>query len=89
MPLEGKVLLNQAETLSMVYRECSRLQGGRFLIKEDQVRLQHMRRYLQNLPCTPTRESAAYITRDHIKMVASGKARSRDFVSKQGWSIWT
>ena len=43
-----------------------------------------MRRYLQNLPCTPVRESSGYITRDHIRMVAPGKARGRDFVSRQG-----
>ena len=84
MPLEGKVLLNQAETLSLVYRDRSRLQGRRFLIKEDPEKLQHLRRYLQNLPCTPVRASSGYITREHIKMVASGKARGRDFVSRQG-----
>ena len=54
------------------------------MIKEDPLRLQQMRRYLENLPCTPTRESSAYITRDHMKMVASGAARGRDFVSRQG-----
>ena len=54
------------------------------MVKDDPVRLQQMRRYLQNLPCTPTRESLAYITKDHMKMVASGKARGRDFVSRQG-----
>ena len=82
MPLEGRVLLNQAETLSLVYRDRSRLQGTKFLIKEDPVKLQQMRRYLQNLPCTPVRESSGYITRDHIRMVSSGKARGRDFVSR-------
>ena len=46
MPLEGKVLLNQAETLPLVYRDRSQLQGTRLLIKDDPVRLQQMRRYL-------------------------------------------
>ena len=84
MPLEGKALLNPAEALSLVYRDRNRLPGARLRIKADPVRLQQMRRYLQNLLCTPTHKSSGYITRDHMQMVASGKAGGRDFVSRQG-----
>ena len=46
MPLEGKALLNQAETLSQVYRDRRRLQGGRFLIRGDAGKMAQLRGYL-------------------------------------------
>ena len=46
MPLEGKALLNQAETLSQVYRDRKRLQGGRLPIRRDADKMAQMRGYL-------------------------------------------
>ena len=43
-----------------------------------------LRGYLQNVPYTPTQASRGYIERRHIDMVASGKARGKDFESQQG-----
>ena len=36
------------------------------------------------MPYTPTQASRGYVARRHIDMVASGKARGKDFESQQG-----
>ena len=43
-----------------------------------------IREYLQNVPYTPTQASRGCVARRHIDMVASGKARGKDFESQQG-----
>jgi hypothetical protein len=84
MPLEGKVLLNQAETLSQVFRDRQRLQGKRLLIREDVEKMSQLRDYLRNVPYTPTGASRGYVKGEHLDRVASGKARGRDFMSRKG-----